>query len=193
MDINQIKLLRDQMGASVSDCKDCLEKAKGDFNKAVELLRKKGAEIALKKSGRETDEGTIGSYLHSNGKLASLVIVKCETDFVAKNDEFQNLARDLAMQVAAMNPLYKSQKEVPVEVKEKEIGIQREKLRQEGKPENMVDRILEGKLEKFYSQVCLFQQPFIKDDKKTIDELIKERIQKLGENIEVGEFVRLEL
>jgi elongation factor Ts len=193
MDIIQIKQLRDQTGASVSDCKECLEMAKGDFNKAVELLRKKGAEIARKKSGRETTEGTIGSYLHSNGKLASFVVVKCETDFVAKNDEFQNLARDLAMQVAAMNPLYTSPSDVPDEVNEKEKEIEREKLQKEGKPQGMIEQILQGKLEKFYSQVCLLNQPFIKENKKTIQEIIREKVLKLGENIDVREFVRLEL
>lgn len=191
--LEQIKQLREQTGAGINDCKKCLEESVNNFNKAIELLRKKGMEFAYKKSSREIREGAIGCYVHSNGKIAALVKVKCETDFVARNNEFQELIKDLAMQTAAMNPLYRSPEDVPDEVKNKEKEIETEKLKKEGKPENIIPKILEGKLQKFYSQVCLLKQPFVRDDKKSVDDLIKEKIQKLGENIEIGEFVRFEL
>lgn len=191
--LKEIKQLREMTGAGINDCKKCLEEARGDFNKAIELLRKKGAEIAHKKSFRKTGEGAIGCYVHSNQKIAALVKIKCETDFVARNSEFQELAKDLAMQITAMNPLYKSEDDVPEQIKNKEKEIETEKLKTQNKPATIIDKILEGKLRKFYEQVCLLNQPFVRDDKKSIDDLIKEKIQKLGENIEVGEFVRMEL
>lgn len=192
MNLEQIKQLREQTGAGINDCKKCLEESGNDFNKAIELLRKKGVEVAYKKSSRETGEGAIGCYVHSNGKIAALVKVKCETDFVARNKEFQELIKDLAMHITAMNPLYKSANDVPEQVKNKEKEIEAEKLKTQGKPAEIIDKILEGKLRKFYEQVCLLNQPFVRDDKKSVDDLIKEKIQKLGENIEVGEFVRFE-
>lgn len=193
MNLNQIKQLREQTGASIADCKDCLEKAGGNFAEALELVRRKGADIARKKSSRTTSEGFIGSYVHLNGRIASFVAVRCETDFVARNKEFRELAKNIAMQVAAMNPLYLSPESIPEEVNEKEKRAERENLQKDNKPEQVIEQIVEGKLKKFYSRVCLLNQPFIKDDKRTIDDLIKENIQKLGENIEIGEFVRLEL
>ena len=194
MNIEQIKQLRQQTGAGIIACQECLKEAQGDFAKALELLRKRGVQIAHNKSSRETGEGTIGCYVHSNGKFASLVKIKCETDFVARNQEFQELAKDLAMHITAMNPLYKSEDNVPEDVKEKEKEIEREKLKTEGdKPEEMITKILEGKLRKYYQQVCLLKQPFVRDDKKSVEGLIKEKIQKLGENIEISEFVRFEL
>jgi elongation factor Ts len=193
MNLDQIKQLRQQTGAGINDCQECLKQAQGDFAKAIELLRKRGVQIAHKKSERQTTEGTIGYYIHSNGKLASVVKVRCETDFVAKNKEFQELAKDLAMHITAMNPEYKSENDVPQEVKDKEKEIEAEKLKTEGKPKEIIEKILQGKLRKFYEQVCLLNQPFVRDDKKSIEDLIKEKIQKLGENIEIGEFVRMEL
>lgn len=188
-----IKKLRQQTGASIKHCHECLEEASGDFDKAVVLLRKKGVEIANKKSARQTSEGAIGAYVHSNNKLATLVSLKCETDFVARNALFTELASDLAMQVAAMNPEYLTPEDVPEKVINKEKEIEVEKLKKEGKPEDIMEKILEGKINKFFQRACLIKQTFVKDDKKTIEELIQEKIQKLGENIEIGEFVRLEL
>ena len=193
MNLDQIKQLRQQTGAGINDCQESLKQAQGDFNKAIELLRKKGAQIAHKKSARETSEGVIGYYIHGNNKVASLVKVKCETDFVAKNREFQELAKDLAMHITAMNPLYKSEDDVPQEVKNKEKEIEAEKLKAQNKPADIIEKILQGKLRKFYEQVCLLNQSFVRDDKKSVQDLIKEKIQKLGENIEIGDFVRFEL
>jgi len=193
MNINDIKNLRNQTGASIKHCKKCLEQAKGDLKLAIELLRRKGAEIAEKKSSRQTGEGIIGCYLHSNSKLASLVKLYCETDFVARNKEFQNLAKDLAMHITAMNPKYLTPEDVPEKIKDKEKAIEKEKLIKEKKPEKIIEKILQGKLNKFFQKVCLVKQPFVKDDKKTIETLIKEKIQRLGENIEIGEFIRMEL
>ena len=193
MDLNQIKELREKTGASIGDCKSCLDQANGDFEEAIALLRKKGAQIADKKSCRETVEGLIGSYLHCNGKVAALVVVKCETDFVALNQEFRDLAKDLAMHITAMNPTYRSPLDVPAEVIAKEREIETEKLLKEGKPKKMIEKILEGKLQKFYERVCLIKQPFIKEDKITVEDLINQKIQKIGEKIKVGQFVRLEL
>ena len=188
-----IKKLRLQTGASIKHCNECLAEAGKNFDKAVELLRKKGVEIANKKSCRATAEGTIGSYVHSNGKIATLVTLKCETDFVAKNEVFKDLAKDLAMHTAAMNPEYLSPDNVPEEIIIKEREIEAEKLKAEGKHEDIIEKILEGKIKKFFEQVCLLKQAFVKEDKKSIEELLQEKIQKLGENIEIGRFVRLEL
>ncbi len=162
IDIQLVKKLRDETGAGVVDCRESLEKADGDIAKAKEILRKIGVIIATKKSSRQTGEGAIGVYIHTNGKLAALVSLRCETDFVARNNEFKELAKDLAMQVAAMQPLYRSSKDVPNEVMEEE-----------------------------YETVCLLNQPFVKDDTRSVESVIQEKIQKLGENIEVGEFVRM--
>lgn len=193
MNLDLLKELRHKTGASVKHCHECLREAGGDFDKAIVLLRKKGAEIADKKNARETSEGAIGAYLHSNNKIAALVSVKCETDFVARNEEFIGLSKDLAMHVAAMNPQYLSPDNVPAEVIDKEKEIEQEKLSREGKPSEMIEKILEGKINKFFSQVCLLKQPFVKDDKITIEQLIQQKIQKLGEKIEAAEFVRMEL
>ena len=193
MDLNQIKQLREETGASIADCNTCLEEASGNFDKAKELLRKRGIEIANKKSERVAAEGTIASYVHSNGKFASLVALKCETDFVARNEKFRQLAKDIAMQVVAMNPSYLSPSNVPEEVTEKEKEIEREKLKNQGKSDAVIEQILKGKLEKFYSQTTLVKQPFVKDDKRTIEDVIREHVQKLGENIEISQFVRIVL
>lgn len=189
--VSLVKQLRDETGASVALCRECLEEAEGDMAKAKECLRKKGVEVAAKKSSRATGEGTIGVYLHSNGKIASLVSLRSETDFVARNDEFKQLAKDLAMQVAAMQPLYRAPGDIPNEIKEKEKEIEAAKIAKEGKPANIIDTIIDGKLRKYYETVCLLCQPFVKDDTRSVESVIQEKIQKLGENIEVGEFVRM--
>lgn len=193
MDTALIKQLRDETGASIADCNTCLREASGDILKAKALLRKRGVQIANKKSSRATSEGVIGAYIHTNGKLAAMVKVKCETDFVARNDEFKELARDIAMHITAMNPIYKTKEDVPQTVKDKEVEIERDKLRANGKSEKIIEQVLDGKLQKYYETVCLLNQPFVKDDSKSVADLLNEKIQKLGENIEVEEFVRLEL
>ncbi len=195
MDIkaSDVKRLREATGAGMMDAKQALIDAGGDFDKALEILRKQGQKIAAKKAEREASEGLIGVYLHSNGKVAAMVEVKCETDFVARTDQFKQLANDIAMQIAAMNPAYLSPDDVPAEVKDKEREIYRAEVEQQGKPADIVDKIVEGKLEKFYTQVCLLKQPFIKDDSVTIEQLIEQHIASLGENIKLGKFVRFSL
>lgn len=193
MDIEQIKKLRSKTGASVSDCTVSLKEASGDFNLAIEMLRKRGVEIAKMKASREAKEGRIGSYVHTNAKVAAFIALYCETDFVARNEEFAELSKDIAMQVVAMSPLYRAPDDVPKEVIEKEEEIERENLQREGKQESIINQILVGKIDKFYEKVCLLKQPFIKDNSLTVEDLIGEKIQKLGENIEVGNFMRLEL
>jgi len=188
-----IKQLREETGAAVLNCKKALEQTKGDVNKAIEILRKEGQKIVDKKSSRATREGLIGSYVHGNGKTAALVEVNCETDFVARNEEFKNLVHNLAMQIVAANPKYLNPEEIPAEVLEKEKEIYREQLLKEGKPEKMLDKIMEGKLQKYYQETCLMKQLFIKDDKLTIENLVKQAITKLGENIQVKKFVRFSL
>lgn len=187
----QIKNLRDQTGAGVMECKEALARAGGDAEKAIVLLRKAGKQTAEKKQSREAHEGTIGSYVHSNGKIAALVVLNCETDFVARNEEFKELAKDLAMQVAAMSPRYVSPDDVPEDVKEHEREIYREQMAREGKPTEIVEKIVEGKLQKFYADVCLTKQAFIKEDSMIIEDLITEKTAKLGEKIVIREMSRL--
>jgi elongation factor Ts len=190
--IEMIKDLRQQTGAGVLDCKNALEEADGDIEKAVELLRKKGLAIATKKADREANEGLVEAYVHAGGKLGVLLELNCETDFVARTDDFRELAHDLAMQVAATNPRYLTPEDVPPEVLERERQRQREELREE-KPEEVIERIMEGKLRKYYQEVCLLEQPFIKDEGLTVRDLITSKIAKLGENIKVRRFARFEL
>ena len=189
----QIKQLREMTGAGIVDCKKALEEAGGDINKAVEILRRKGIAKAEKKASRETTEGAVFSYIHGGGRVGVLVELNCETDFVARNELFQELGREIAMQVAAMNPKYVSKEDVPEEVVEKEKSILREQALAEGKPEHIVERIVEGRLSKFFSEVCLLEQPWIRDDSKTVGELVKEYISKLGENIKGKRFCRFEV
>lgn len=191
--MDQIKKLREICGAGIVDCQKVLAEAKGDFNKALEILRKKGQQVAAKKQDRLAHEGLIGVYVHSNEKVAALVEVNCETDFVARNPEFKEFVHDLAMQIVAMNPLYLSPEEIPQEVIEKEKEIYKEQLKDEKKPANIINKIIEGKLEKYYQEVCLFRQPYIKDDKITIEELLQQKIAKIGENIIIKRFVRYSL
>lgn len=185
--------LREKSGAGIMDCKKALAEANGDLEKALENLRKRGQKIAAKKSTRDASEGIVGSYIHSNKKIGAMVILNCETDFVAHNEEFQELAHDIAMQVVAMNPAYLNPKDVPEEIINKEKEVYKETLLKEGKPEEMLDKICEGKVQKFYQENCLIKQAFIKDDKKTIEKLVEEKIAKLGENIKLSKFVQFSL
>lgn len=188
-----IKELRDKTQAGMVDCKKALVDSDGDMEKAVELLRKKGLASADKKMGAEVTEGIIASYIHNNSKLGVLLELKCMTDFVARNEDFVGLAKELAMQVAAANPLYIKPEEVPAEILEKEKEIYREQMKNSGKPENVIEKIVEGKLTKFYSEVCLLEQEYIKDSSVKIKDLIKEKIAIFKENIEVGRFSRFQI
>ena len=188
-----VKDLREKTGAGMMNCKKALEEASGNVEKAMELLRKKGQKIAAEKSDRETKTGLVDSYIHPGGRIGVLVEVVCETDFVAKNRDFKQLVHNLCMQIAAMNPLYVSRKDIPKEILDKEKEIEGEKLKKANKPKEIVKKIIERKLEKFYQEVCLLDQPFIKDEKKKISNLITESIAKIGENIQIKRFIRYEL
>ena len=188
-----VKDLRDKTGLGMMDCKNALTETDGDMEKAVDFLRKKGALKAAKREGRETSEGRIGSYVHMTGKIGVMVELKCESDFVAKTDQFAELAKDLSMHVAASAPRWVSKDDVPEDVVAKEKEIYMTQAKEAGKPEKILEKIADGKLNKFYSEVCLLDQGFVKDPDKTVDQLIKETIAQLGENITVGRFVRFEL
>src|SRR6185503_11278455 len=187
---NQVKELREKTGAGMMDCKNALSEANGDMEQAIVVLRKKGLATAQKKAARVAAEGMIGHYIHAGGKLGVLVEVNCETDFAAKSADFQQLVKDVAMHIAAQNPLYVRRDEVPPEVLEKEREIYRDQARQAGKPANIVDKIAEGKLESFYQIACLYDQQFVKDPGQTIEQLINSLIGKIGENIKVRRFSR---
>ncbi len=191
--VEQIKKLREVTGAGILDCRKALEEAGGDFDKAVEILRKKGAAKAAKKAGREAREGVIDVYTHGEGRIGVMVELNCETDFVARTPEFRELAHEIALQIAAMAPRYVSEEDVPEEVLAKEREIARERARSQGKPEHVLDRIAEGMINKFLDETVLLRQTYIRDDSKTIRDLITEAIAKLGENIVVRRFVRWEL
>jgi len=188
-----VKDLREKTGLGMMDCKNALVEASGDSDKAIENLRKKGALKAAKREGRATSEGRIGSYIHMTGKIGVLLELNCESDFVAKTDEFAVLIKDLCMQVAASSPRWVSAADVPEDVVAKEKEIYMSQALEAGKPEKMLDKIAEGKLKKFYSEVCLLDQPFVKTPDQTVGQLIQEKIAKLGENITVGRFVRMQL
>ncbi|MBU1356749.1 MAG: elongation factor Ts [Candidatus Edwardsbacteria bacterium] len=188
-----VKSLRDKTGAGMMACKEALKACNGKGDEAVEYLRKKGIASADKKTGRATGDGLVESYIHMGGKLGVMIEVNCETDFVARTEQFQGLVKELAMQVAASNPSVVSREQVPAEMIEKEMDIYREQVRGSGKPENVVEKIVGGKLDKFYSEICLLEQPYIKEPQKNVDTLIKETIAKLGENITVKRFVRFRL
>jgi len=189
----QIKKLRELTGAGILECKNALEEVEGDLEKAIDLLRTRGIAKADKRAGRATAEGLVQAYIHSDGKLGVLVEVNCETDFVARTDDFKELCREVAMQIAAAQPLYVNREEVPTDLLEKEKAILREQTLAEGKPEQMVDKIVEGRISKYYQENCLMDQAWIKDDKGklTINDLVKQYIAKLGENLQVKRFVRL--
>ena len=189
----QVKQLRDKTGAGMMDCKAALAEANGDAEKALEILRKKGLASAAKKAGRVAAEGAVGSYIHMGGKIGVLVEVNCETDFVARTDDFQALVRDIAMHIAAADPRFVSREEVTPDVLDRERAIYRERTLAEGKPEKVVDKIVDGRMEKFFAESVLLEQPFVKDPDKTVGELIAERIGKIGENIQVRRFARFKL
>lgn len=188
-----IKELREKTGAGVMDCKKALISANGDLDKAIEILRKEGIAVAEKKGARVAKEGRIESYIHPGSKIGVLVEINCETDFVARTDEFRNLAKEIAMQIAASSPRYISPSDVPQDVLDKEKEIYTTQARNEGKPERVIDRIVEGRIEKFYQEVCLLEQSWIRDPEKRIKDLIHETIARLGENIVIRRFVRFEL
>ena len=188
---SMVKQLRDMTGAGMMDCKNALVEAEGDFDKAIEILRKRGAAKAAKKAGRTTNEGIIHAYIHHNKRVGVLLELNCETDFVARTDEFQQLAKNLAMQIAAMSPRWVKIEDVPEEVVEKEKEIYREQVKAAGKPNHVVEKIVEGKLKKFFEENCLLEQTFFMDESKKIKDLITEAIAKLGENIQVSRFVRM--
>jgi elongation factor Ts len=188
-----VKELRQETGAGVLDCKQALAASDGDFDEAVAILRKKGMAAAAKRASREAHEGLIGSYVHAGSKVAALVEVNCETDFVAQTDEFQELAHDLAMQVVAAKPTYISTEDVPEDVLEAEKAKYRAEMADSGKPDNIIERIVEGKLKKFYEEACLLEQPFIKDTALTVQGLVQEKNALLGENIVVRRFARFEV
>ncbi|WP_456324924.1 translation elongation factor Ts [Desulfonauticus submarinus] len=188
-----VKELREKTGAGMMDCKKALEASGGDTEKAIAWLREKGLAKAQKRADRATAEGWIGSYIHSNGKIGVMIELKCETDFVAKSDRFQQLAKDLAMQVAAANPICLKPEDLPQDLIEKEKEIYLKQAKEEGKPEHIAEKIVEGRLKKYYKEVCLLEQAFIKDDSKTIADLLNEAVVALGENIQIGRFVRLSL
>lgn len=188
-----VKLLREATSAGVLDCKKALTETGGDFEAAVEILRKKGLATAAKKASREANEGLVGTYVHPGSKIATLIEVNCETDFVARTDEFQQLARDLAMHVTASRPLFVSREDVPAALIDKEKEVYAEQMANSGKPAQVIEKIVEGKLDKWYSEVCLLEQPFVKDPDLTIQALLTERIASLGENIKVRRFSRLEV
>lgn len=188
-----IKQLREQTGAAIGDVKEALESSGGDSTKALDFLRKKGQKIAGNRSARQVKEGLVASYVHANGKVGALVLVACETDFVALNQDFKNFVHELTLQIAATNPLYITPKDVPQEVIAKEKEVYSSQALAEGKPAAMIEKIVAGRLEKFYSEVCLLKQPYIKDDKLTIEDMLKELIGKIGENIQIKEFARLSL
>ncbi len=193
IDINLIKQLRDLTGAGVADVKEALEEAKGDIEKAKDVLRLKGQKSAAKRIERSASQGLVGSYVHSNGKIGVLVEVNCETDFVARTADFQELVHNIALQIAAAAPEYVKSEDIPAEIIAKEKSICAEEIAEEKKPEAIKEKIIEGKIQKFYSSVCLINQPFIKDDKKKIQDLITETIAKTGENIQVKRFVRFSM
>ena len=193
IDLELITKLRNQSGAGVADCKAALEESNGDIDKAVEILRKKGAKIAGKRSDKEASEGIIYAYIHANNKVGTLLELNCETDFVAKNEDFKNLAHDLAMQVTAANPLYLTPEDIPEEVLNKEKDLIKEELKESGKPDDIIEKITEGKLEKWYEDVCLLNQAYIKNEDITIAEYINEKIASMGEKISVGSFCRKQI
>ncbi len=188
-----VKDLREKTGAGMMDCKKALAEAKGDFEKAVDYLRQKGLATASRRAGKIASEGRIGAYVHAGGKIGVIVEVNCETDFVAKTEDFQNFAKEIAMHIAASNPLYVRREQVPPEVLEREKEIYRVQAREAGKPEKIIEKIVEGKLEKYYSEICLLEQPYIKDPNLTIQDLLNELISKVGEKVEIRRFSRFQV
>jgi elongation factor Ts len=188
-----VKKLRLRTGTGIMDCKRALQETGGDFEKAVELLRQKGISTIRKRSSKAASDGQIASYIHGDGKIGVLLEVNCETDFVARTESFRTFVREIAMQIAATNPLYIKREDIPGEIIEQERSIYRAQSLQEGKPEKIVERIIEGRLKKFFEEVCLLEQAYIRDDKKTVQDLLNELIASLGENIHIRRFCRYQL
>ncbi|HEU4965114.1 MAG TPA: translation elongation factor Ts [Bacilli bacterium] len=188
-----VKELRERTGAGMMDCKKALVEVEGDLEKAIDFLREKGLAAAAKKAGRIAAEGVVESYIHAGGKIGVLLEVNCETDFVAKNDGFKEFVKDLAMHIAAAKPLFLVREEVPTETIDHEKEILRQQALNEGKPAQIVDKMVEGRVSKYYKEVCLMEQPFVKDSDKTIEQLVKEKISTIGENINIRRFVRWEM
>ena len=188
-----VKELRERTGIGMMECKKALEESNGDIEKAITVLRKKGHARAKDKMDRQAKEGAIGSYIHLNGKIGVLVEVNCESDFVARNEEFQELIKNIAMHIAAANPKYISSEDVPQEVLEEEKDIIREQFKDSGKPSEIVEKIVQGKLSKYFQEACLLDQPYIKEDKMAVKELVTSFIAKVGENVVISRFARFEL
>jgi elongation factor Ts len=188
-----VKKLREKTGVGLMDCKEALRAANGDMEKAVDYLREKGLAKLAKRTGRAATEGSVASYIHTGGKVGAMAEVNCETDFVAKTNEFQAFVKDVVMQITASNPSYVRREDIPSEVLEREKTIYRNQARESGKPEKILDKIAEGKLEKFYQEVCLMEQPFIKNPDITVKGLLEELVTKLGENVVIRRFVRFQL
>jgi len=189
----QVKALRDATGAGMMDCKKALQEAEGDQEKALRVLREKGLAGARKRAGRSTADGIVDAYIHLNNRVGVLLEVNCETDFVARNETFRTMVHDIAMHIAALNPLYVSEEDISEEVLEKEREINRARALEEGKPEKVVEKIVEGRMKKFFEEVCLLNQPFVKDDDITVEGLVQKTIAAVGENIVINRFVRYEL
>ena len=189
----QVNELRKATGAGLMDCKKALGETGGDHEKAIDYLRKKGLAAASKKAGRAATEGMVGSYIHAGGKIGVLVEVNCETDFVAKNDNFQTFVKDIAMHIAAASPQYVRREEVPADALEREKEIYRAKARETGKPENIIEKIIEGQVNKFYSDICLLEQTYVKDPDKTVQTYLNETIAAIGENITIRRFAKFNL
>ncbi len=187
-----VKQLRERTGAGMMDCKKALTDADGNTDKAIEILRERGLAAAAKKAGRIAAEGLVGSYIHDNGRIGVLVEVNIETDFAAANEEFKQFVKDIAMQIAAAKPEYVKKEDVPTDILEKEMNILRVQARNEGKPEKIIEKMVEGRIDKYYKEVCLMEQPWIKDPDRTIKQLVTEKISTIGENINVRRFARFE-
>lgn len=188
-----VKQLRDKTGAGMMECKAALTEANGNIEEALTLLRKRGLAQAAKKTGRSTDQGLVGHYIHMGGKIGVLVEVNCESDFVARTDDFQALVKEIAMHIAAASPTYVRREDVPADVLEREKDVYRAQMASSGKPANVIDKIVEGKLNSFYEQACLLDQPSIRDPKVTIGQMVTAAIAKLGENISVARFARFKV
>jgi len=186
----QINELRKSTGAGMLDCKKALEETEGDFEKAIDFLRKKGLSAAAKKAGRIATEGAVGTYIHAGGKIGVMVEINCETDFVAKNENFQTFVKDIAMHIAAASPQFVRREEVSADVLEREKDIYRAKARETGKPENIIEKIIEGQINKFYADICLLEQAYVKDPDKTIQQYLNETIAKIGENMSIRRFTK---
>lgn len=190
---SMVKELREMTGAGILDCKEALKATEGDVERAIDYLRRKGLLAAAKRAGRATQEGLVEAYIHTGGKIGVLVEVDCETDFVAKNQDFKDFVRNLAMHIAATNPLCIRREDLPSEIVEKERDIYREQALESGKPEKVIDKVVQGRMGKFYKEVCLLEQPYVRDPEITIQDLVNQMIAKLGENVAIRRFTRYQL